>query len=763
MKPITLDTQLSKWQCVCLLMLLIGATIATYYSSLFYGFVFDDCPNIVKLFEIRSRKLSDLFFEHSRWVSAWLNTLYYQVDQLKPFIYRLGNLIIHLINGSLVFAIITMLLGGVRKESFFKRYRHPISFLTAGLFLLHPVQTQTICYVIQGQLEGLAAMSILLAQLLFILYTRAQNCSTRALFALLLLAIGALSTGTKEIAIVSPLLLILTDWFFIAEGSWHSFKKRLWLHALFSITVIVCLCYVLTPAFFWQLIRGKVQPPNNMGNMLTDAHMDSITPYAFFISQFKVIIHYLMIFIWPFGLSADYNWKLSEGFWHADSIGAFLILCALFLWLARIIAQNHTSLVAFAFLWFFIAVLPRASLIPSAELVADYKTYEASVGICLLLAASLVGAALFITRLLVALQYKLYEQQAFWLALCIMLLSGGFLAARRARVWQSAEAFWFDVIARDDDSKARAYNNYAVTLIEKGNHQQAIQHLERAITLDRAYPDPWNNLAIVYGKLGLVDEAIMALQTAISIHPYHAEGYSNLANFFIVQKKYRAAEKALKRAIALRKHYGKALFKLGQVYLFQNDIEQAHLYFKQCCTQADMDTAEGFAAWGKASTDLAKYDEAAEAYERAYKLRPTDDLLYHLAYAYLFNRQLEAAERSFKQLYARYPRDPIIVLGLAEYYFTTQSYPQAMALYHKVEGGKPDLPMLFWRLAACSYKTGALYEAECYLRKFLDARPPDDAAAKARGVLDALEKRDFSAPIWSCLTEFSRKPSAFLD
>lgn len=759
MKLLTLDTRLSKGISIAFFILLVGLTVAVYYSSLFYGFIFDDYPNIVKLFEIRHKGFFDLFFAHSRWITYWLNTVYYKIARFEPFAYRLGNLIIHILNGSLLWSNLLLLFSitpktarnGQMKDSIITHYAYPLAFLTTGLFLLHPVQTQTVCYVIQGQLEGCALLSILLAIFIFILFTRVRALSLKILLAVALMGVGAFSAGTKEIAIVAPLLLVLVDWFFIAAGRWADLKNRLWLHALFAFTVLACFCYVLKPGFFLNLVQLKVSQVNNAGNILTDKHVTPITPYSFFISQFKVIVHYLFIFFWPFNLSADYNWKLSEGFWSADSIMPCAFLCMIGVWLVVKLRKNPVSLVVFSFFWFFVAIFPRASLFASAELVADYKTYPASLGMCLLLAVGLVYTSAWLAAFFHAYWKRAAAQPLFWSALSGLLIWEGFLTAKRMRVWRSPEDFWRAVMSHDAP-KARAFNNYAVALIENRRYKEALPYLERAIKMDSVYADPWNNLAIAYGKLDQIDKAIGALQQALTINPHHAEGYSNLATFFIAKKEYEAAEAALRQALMLRKHYGKALFKLGRLKYFQDNIEEAHTYFKRCCTQGDFDMPDGFASWGMTSMILKKYDEALEAYGKAVQLSPKDDdLLGHLAHAFLFNRDFKRAEELFTALHKRHPRDIQTVLGLAEVFTVTKRYEKALALYKKAEPSAVGMPMVLLRLAGCYYKLDCLDEAESYLIKFLEANPSEDAASKARSLLDALQKGDFGAKIWAWL------------
>ncbi len=108
-------------------------------------------------------------------------------------------------------------------------------------------------------------------------------------------ALALISCGTKEIAIVSPLFIMLTDWFFIAQGDWHIFKKRIPLHILFFLTVLGIYIYLLKTIISSETyLELSMVAHNNIGNVLTENPAEPIKPLHFFISQFKVILHYLM-------------------------------------------------------------------------------------------------------------------------------------------------------------------------------------------------------------------------------------------------------------------------------------------------------------------------------------------------------------------------------------------------------------------------------------------------------------------------------------
>src|SRR5205823_4482593 len=117
---------------------------------------------------------------------------------------------------------------------------------------------------------------------------------------------------------------------------------------------------------------------------------DTITPWIFFISQFKVILHYLVMFLWPFNISVEYDWVLAKGFFAFDCLVPLTILLAIAAALFYRLRKNSADLLSFALLWFFVSIAPRSSIIPSPELLVDYKTYTASFGWLLFLAIVVV-------------------------------------------------------------------------------------------------------------------------------------------------------------------------------------------------------------------------------------------------------------------------------------------------------------------------------------------------------------------------------------
>lgn len=695
-QPLTHPISYPTWQIILAPLFLLFATITAYYSSLHYAFQFDDVANITKHFNIRHYSLSKLFFSGTRWISYWLNAVHYQIGKFDPFSYRVGNVIIHTTTGLLIFAILFIALTRLRKESFFKQNALLISVITSLLFLLHPVQTQTVSYVIQGELEGMATLFTTIMVFSFLLASQAQASIVRYSALTITFLFSLLICGTKEIAMVSPVLLLLFDWFFIAQGSLKDLKQRIWWHITICSIVWIGYIYLLKPSFFLDIFGLRMELKNNIGNIITPTITDKITPIPYCISQFKVILHYLWIFVWPFNICVEYDWKICSSFFAPDCLLPLGGLIALASYVLHLLRKDQSSLVAFGIIWFIAAILPRSSIVPSCELIVDYKTYMGSFGILFLLAYGITK----LIRLLIT-HLPRYTPIATSALVGLMAVGLGTATAHRNKVWESGTAFWGNVI-QNAPGKARAYNNYGVELSQNmGKYAESIPYFQKAIDMDPLYPDPHNNIAVAYAAVGKIDDGIKALQQALRINPYHPEGYNNLASFLIQKKEYAEAEKALGNALRLRPHYGKAFFNMGRVYLEQGLQEKAWENFKKCCTQADLDNDLGFNAYGQASVMVKKYDEAIAAYRKAIELNPQNtESMFGLGNAYFLSQKYDQAIKTYEHLLQLNPREGRAWYNLAETYFNNKNYPKALQCYEKLPLQQRP-PHAFIRMAEC--------------------------------------------------------------
>ncbi len=718
---------------------LIIATAITYYPSLNYDFQFDDIANISKHFSIRSYTFKNLFFSGSRWISYWFNSLYYKLDKFNPLYYRIGNVTIHTINGLLIFFILLAILSRLPYASFFKRNALSLSFLTALIFLLHPVQTQTISYVIQGQLEGLATLFMLGMILCFLHQQYTSNIFVKTVLITTLFTLSILVTGTKEIAIVAPILLILVDWFFIAQGSFQSLKSRWWIHLPIAMFIAGAYVYFLKAKFFADLFSLQLNVENNLGNVITEQYDEKITAFHFFISQFKVILHYIWIYIWPFNLSVEYDWVLSKSLLSPDCIFPFFALAFIGFLIYKLARHHQTSIIVFAALWFIITIAPRSSIMPSPELLVDYKTYPASFGIIFLLATAILKLFEYAkqsSHMLSHLVKRYKVSYAFTILFATIL---GLGTASRNEVWGSSLEFWGSII-KNAPGKIRAYNNYGVELAQKlGKYAEAIPYYQHAIRMDNKYRDPYNNLAVSYAAIKQTDKAIETLRQSIRIYPLYPEAYNNLASFFIEKKEYEQAERAIGAALQLRPHYGKAHFNLGRIYMETDQPERAWECFKNACMKADLDNEGGFMGYAQSSLLLKKYDDLIFACKKILEYNPNNhDARFNMANAYFMTEQFDQATQVYEQIVRNNPNDAKAWFNLGETHLRAERTTQALECFGRIKHLPGITPNVYLRMAVCYEKQGEIYQAKSMLEELLQKNIPQPARQSVETELQKL-------------------------
>lgn len=714
------------WQQILPPAVLAFLTYLFYWPSLTYPFQFDDIANISKKFAIRFDNPFTRCWTNPRWFGDWLNTLNYKLGLFDPFYYRFFNVLIHLCAGLMVFWLVRELCRAVEKTSFLYTNALSIAFASAALFLLHPVQTQTVSYVIQARLEGLASLFVLAILYTFVKAATSQGPSLYA-WGTACCILALISCGTKEIVIMTPFLLIIVDWFFISQGTWELFKKRLIFHVIFSALFLSLMIHYIGSHMVSDVVQLKSATGNNRGNILTPQTFDVILPFQFLISEFKVLVHYLTMFVWPFDISVEYDWRAATSFFQADVIFPLLFLLSILASMLFWFFDRSKQAFVFGLLWFFITMAPRTTIIPSPELVCDYKTYLASVGIIFLLALLLVYLAGLGTNIIKEKGWlsSLPEIHVRLLLITAFMLPLGYSTYYRNLVWKSCIGFWQDNVNKAP-LKARAHNNLGVALCEGGKLDDAIREYQTAINLDGYYSDPLSNIAVAYGLKGEIDKAIDSLKSAINICPNYPEAYNNIGSFLLQKKCYDDAERTLKFAIALRPYYGKAFYNLARLYEEKNDHQQAWACLKHA-TEGDLDIPEVFFKLGQMSLRVQKYKEAVQAFEKILEKGYSDQQVwFNLANASFMDKDYDRAELVYQRLTRDYPLDGRYAYNLGETYIIKNDHARAFEMFKKVTQLPQPIPQAFLRVAHCLEHLNKVDDAKKYLESVLALNAPEE-------------------------------------
>ncbi len=366
-----------------LLMLLL--TSLAYTAGLSGGFAFDDYSNILLNTAITDGDMSIESLAQVAWsgtagplkrpISMLSFALNYHATGSFPLAFKLTNLVIHLINGLLVFwlAILILRARAERVGATLKQRAMTCALVVSAVWLVHPFNLTSVLFIVQ-RMNSLAATFSLFAIICFcigrnriILGELHGNALVYIAFPGLV-AIGALC---KENALLSlPLIALIEICFFRFRS--NKPRDRTFLLAFFGAsliipTIIVCSYLILEPD---RLVAGYVRRPFSLSERL--------------LTESRVIWFYVSMLLFPrlsqMGLFHD-DLVVSTGFFE-PSVTIIAIIGIVIIITAAIASIRRFPLFAFAILWFAIAHSLESTLVP-LELVHEHRNYLPSVGLLL--------------------------------------------------------------------------------------------------------------------------------------------------------------------------------------------------------------------------------------------------------------------------------------------------------------------------------------------------------------------------------------------
>src|SRR5262245_17950690 len=226
--------------------------------------------------------------------------LNYRWGGFDPRGYHLVNLAIHFLAAVAVFGFTRQLLRAPRvEESLSPAARAALPWLVALLFLLHPLQTGAVTYIVQ-RLASMAAL-FYVAALAAYLHAR-LSASSRAgmLWAAACVLCGLLALFTKENAATLPGALLLLELLVLrpAPGTWRRLAG-----ILVGAAIVT---WLLTALSF----GGDPFSLAAMGDVASQSQQVSRAGYL--ATQMPVLWSYLRLFFWPNGLHLDHAVDLHD-------------------------------------------------------------------------------------------------------------------------------------------------------------------------------------------------------------------------------------------------------------------------------------------------------------------------------------------------------------------------------------------------------------------------------------------------------------------
>ncbi len=531
--------------------LLIAATVLVYANSFSAPWVFDGGHLIRENEAIR------------RWWPPWgpmqgtnrpvtmfSFAVNYALGGPDVWGYHAVNLAIHVAGGLVLYAIVRRALSRGRLAARYAAAAPGLALAVALLWLVHPLQTQSVTYLYQ-RFESLMGLFFLLT---FATFQRGTVSERPVPWYAASVACWLVGLGCKETAAMAPLVLLWYDRA-VAVDSWGElWRRRGPLYMVFAAILGGIAVYVFTQRAWYagggMMASGKV----------------SVAEYA--LSQPGVVLHYLRLCFWPQGQCLDYAWQVARS--PADIVPPLIVV-------AGLIAATGWC-VFFRSAWgflggaFFLTLAPTSSFIPIVDLAFEHRMYLPLAAV----AAAVVIGVYKLSRRLARRRGmpdgKLFRWQAMGIGIAALLLGAATFA--RNEVYRNETALWGDVVQKAPHN-ARAHVYFGNALRGK-RPDLALRHYQTATELQPSLGEAHNNLANLLQETR-PDLAMQHYVTALEIDPGHVEAHNNLANLLARQGRFGEAVDHYREAIRLRPDYAQAQANLQIVLEMQRTQDHERL------------------------------------------------------------------------------------------------------------------------------------------------------------------------------------------
>jgi Flp pilus assembly protein TadD len=604
-------------------------TVLAYLPALDAGFVFDDKPNILDPPGVHwtaltwegARDLLTYTMIPRRVVANFTFALNHLVGGLDPWGYHLVNVLIHVAVGlALVWLawVYVRLAAGVGRSTLGMVW---VVVVPVVLFLVHPLNTQAVTYVVQ-RMALLAALFSVLALAAYLVGRGRGEWRRGVPWYVGALVLWVLALGSKENALILPLVVATYEACFHGV-EWRRWVGRWWAvapsHRLLRVgggVVLLGVVLALAVVYVGGDAVGLLQQwPDRGFNGLERV-----------LTQGRVQVFYLGLLLWPVPgrLNLDHDFAVSRGLFDPPTT-----VLALLFWLVVVVGvvvlARRRPLYGFPLLAYLEWHLIEAGPV-NLELVFEHRMYLPLTMLVLLGAAFLVQLKGRPQAITVGLS----------LALALPLAWGTWV---RNRTWADPIAFHYDV-ARKSPNKFRPQYNLGTELMRVGRLEDAIGPIRRAVEIAPEDARGHNQLGNVYLQLGRPEEALAEYRAAWALDPEFFEPVYNVGRALEAQSAEDAAEyyygagtargmagksheaiALLERAVQLDTTSSQAHNQLGNAYLLAGRTSKAVAEYRRAVALDDRN-AEAVYNLGMVLDDQGMIAEAVSYYLRFLEIAP---------------------------------------------------------------------------------------------------------------------------------------------
>jgi len=442
--------------------------------------------------------------------------------------HHLVNLFFHLLNAWLLYKLLVKL-----------NFKFGFVFLVLGLFLVHPLQVETVVWI--SELKTILMLTFfILSCNIYITYLNNQ----RFIYFVGSLVAFVLACFSKSYAVILPFFLLAIDWLL---NNKLTIKSLLYQTPFFVVSLMV------------GLLNIKAQTADQFINYSHDFHFFQKLCNAGF-----AIFNYLKIYVAPVNLYPLYAFPEFSSTVKISGLTIILAIIGLIIY-SFLKRKNHLLLVLVLSIISLVLVL---QFIPFGEaLYADRYMYLST--ICFSFA--LAGLINKIASLAKALSIGVILVFA---ALCYKSISP----------WQNSRLLFSHVVKNEPGSFV-ALNSLGTELMLRNDNEMAESYLNQAIAANPKNHKGYYNLGLLYTKTNQPQKAIEQFNKTLSIIDY-SKAMVARANAYYMLRDYSKAMQDATYAIKNDTLNDRAYFVLGNCYNDINDLNKALSYYNKAISIA---------------------------------------------------------------------------------------------------------------------------------------------------------------------------------
>ncbi len=367
--------------------LIIGVALVAYSNSFHVPFHFDDRPNIlqnpniqIKVFNWERLKqfITNTYEVSIRLFSYFTFALNYYFSEFNVFYYHLVNFFIHVIAGIFLywFLILTFNLPHLKEK--YGPISYKVALFTSLIFIAHPIQTQSVTYIVQ-RMTSLAGMFYLLAMVLYVKGRLSSGIRRSLYFGGVGLAY-LLGIFSKENAAILPIFILLYEFYFFQNLTISPKGKKTFLTVALIVGLIAMVGLAVWGKRYYELIIE--------GYKIRDFTLEERV-----LTQFRVVLYYVTLLAYPHPsrLNLDYDFPVSKTFFDPPTTLVAIIIVGGLLGYSIWVAKRN-SILSFCILWYFGNLVIESSIFP-LEMVYEHRLYLPSAGPFLIFSLFLIRGA----------------------------------------------------------------------------------------------------------------------------------------------------------------------------------------------------------------------------------------------------------------------------------------------------------------------------------------------------------------------------------